>query len=187
MTAERPKPPVLKLIAVTPRQGPIVGGVRVTVSGRGFDPSLVLKLGATRVDGVEISADHHLEFVLPPAPAPGYVDIELRATAGSVVQEKAFLYEAAPPPAVHAVTPNRGPTTGGIDVRISGENFVPWSQVLIQGKRPLSVILVDQNTLEIIPPPGADGTLADITVRNPDGAEATLKRAFRYDKRFDGA
>ena len=71
-----------------------------------------------------------------------------------------------------------------IDVRIEGENFLPASQVLVDGKRPLSIILIDENTLEIMPPAGVDGQLATITVKNPDGSEASAKRAFLYDNRF---
>ncbi|HEY2407208.1 MAG TPA: IPT/TIG domain-containing protein [Polyangiaceae bacterium] len=174
----------LAIVSITPRQGATTGGFTVRVEGRGFGAGLRVKLGENAVIDLKLIDAHSLEFVAPAASKAGYVDLELQ-DGEAHTQKNAFRYEAAPPPVIHSVVPSRGPTAGGIDVRILGENFVPWSRVTFQNRRPLSIILLDGNTLEIIPPPGAHGELVDITVTNPDGAETTAKRAFVYDKRFD--
>ena len=172
----------MKISSVEPRQISAAGGATVEVSGSGFGPELQVRVGGVPARDVRIDAGSSLRFAAPPGRA-GHADLELIG-AETLVQRNALLYVALPPPVIRSITPNRGPTNGMIDVRIEGQNFVAASQVLVQGKRPLSIILIDANTLEIMPPPGTDGQFADITVKNPDGSQVTMQRAFLYDGRF---
>ena len=175
----------LKIASIEPREIPTAGGVKVSVHGSGYAPGLRVKVGSTLIDPatITLSGPSSLEFRAPPGKA-GYADLELIGST-SVQQKKAFLYVASPAPVISAVVPNRGPTHGRIDVRIEGEHFHAASQVLVDGRRPLSIILLSDHALEIMPPPGAHGQLVSITVKNPDGSETTIERAFQYDQRFD--
>jgi hypothetical protein len=97
-----------------------------------------------------------------------------------------FRYDAVPAPVITGVSPNAGAVGGGTELTISGKNFTKESAVLIDGKAPKAVKLVDASTLELKTPPGEAGKMVDVIVRNLDGKEAVQKRAFLYDPRYRG-
>ena len=100
--------------------------------------------------------------------------------------KSAFRYEASPPPVIESVAPNRGGVGGGTEISISGKGFVAESQVLIGGKPAGRAKVVNATTIDVTTPPGSDGQMVDVTVRNPDGKESVSKRAFQYDARYRG-
>src|ERR1051325_3870786 len=75
----------------------------------------------------------------PPPPPPVRVPNPNQPQAG--VLQGAFQYVSAPPPppppnlspVIFSVSPSSGPTTGGTQVTITGQNFVPGCQAKFGG------------------------------------------------------
>ena len=84
-----------------------------------------------------------------------------------------------PPPAVSAVSPASGVSSGGDFVTLSGSNFQPGAVVKFAGQPALSVNLVDSTQIQVVTPAGSTGTV-DITVLGSDGQTAVLSSAFTY-------
>ncbi len=172
-------PPLLS--AITPNTVPLGGGLKVLLTGRGFEP------GATvTIDGVAVATtfvDGTLLFVTVPAHALGTVDVAVTNTdqqsstlTGGLTYANITLGNA---PTVASITPARGPTTGGTVSLVIGTNFAQGIRVLF-GSTPATGVTVMSNTrLSAIAPAGAAGVI-DLTVINADGQSAQLIRAFTY-------
>ena len=102
---------------------------------------------------------------------------------GECSEPNAFRYDATPAPTLTSVSPNRG-GTGGCEVTLEGTNFLKETSVLFDGKPVKSVKFISKTTIEVKSPPGDNGKMVDVVVRNPDGKEAVQKRAFMYDSRY---
>jgi large repetitive protein len=169
--------------AVEPATGPVLGGTGVLVRGEHFDAVKELLLGGR--PAAFKARGNELAFVAPPRLRDGAVDLELRTADGTrVVRKGAFQYTAVPPPAIKSISPNRAAVKGGTELTITGENFFAGATVLVSGEPAPKVTVKDKTTIVFKAPPGAAGTMADITVQSPTGQEAVAKRAFLYDPRF---
>jgi hypothetical protein len=87
--------------------------------------------------------------------------------------------EAPPGPAIQSVTPNRGPESGGNDVRLAGRNFGGATEVLF-GVAPARNLRVAGNgrDLQVEAPANARGTV-HVKVTTPAGA-STLNNGYTY-------
>jgi IPT/TIG domain/Putative Ig domain/Glycosyl hydrolase catalytic core len=84
-----------------------------------------------------------------------------------------------PAPAVSAVSPNSGPTTGGAFITISGNNFRSGAAVQFGNLPALSVNVVDSTQIQAVTPAAASGSV-NVTVQNSDGQAAALPSAFTF-------
>ena len=107
-----------------------------------------------------------------------------RGDAGVYVAKNAYRYDPSPAPAIESVSPSKGTVDGSTEIAIEGKNFVADSVVLFAGKPLGRVKFVSSTSLEVKSPPGKNGDMVDVVVRNPDGKEASAKRAFMYDARY---
>ncbi|HVK67160.1 MAG TPA: IPT/TIG domain-containing protein [Polyangium sp.] len=177
--------PAPRVDGVTPRNGPMVGGTRIVLEGDYFDEHVFVRIGGQAPKRAVVRSATTIEAVTPPSRASGFVDIEVgRGDAGNTVVKNAFRYDPSPAPAIDSVAPNKGSVEGGTEVSIEGKNFVAESAVLFGGKPAQRVKFVSASTLEVKTPPGKNGEMVDVVVRNPDGKEAVTKRAFLYDARY---
>ncbi len=178
----RPGP---RVDSVTPRNGPMVGGTRLVLEGEFFDANCFLRIGGQSPKHVAVRGSTMIETIAPASKLAGFVDVEIgRGDTGVNVTKNAYRYDPSPAPTIESVSPNKGTVDGGTEISIEGKNFTADSVVLIAGKSVGRVKFVSANSLEIKSPPGKNGDMVDIVVRNPDGKEATAKRAFMYDARF---
>jgi hypothetical protein len=88
------------------------------------------------------------------------------------------------PPTVSSISPNNGPTAGGMTVAITGANFGSWeAKVSFGGHAATSVKLVSATLITATVPPGAPGA-ADVVVTTGgtcgSGGVATLHSGFTY-------
>jgi len=177
--------PAPRVDGVTPRNGPMVGGTRVVLEGEFFDEHVFVRVGGQTPKRAVVRSSTTIELVTPPSRASGFVDIEVgRGDAGKSVVKNAFRYDPSPAPGIESVAPNKGTVDGGSEVSIEGKNFVADATVLFGGKPVTRVKFVSATTLEVKTPPGKNGDMVDVVVRNPDGKEASAKRAFMYDARY---
>jgi hypothetical protein len=178
----RPGP---RLDSVTPRNGPMVGGTRLVIEGEFFDANCYLRIGGQSPKHVAVRGATMIETIAPASRLAGFVDIEIgRGDTGVSVTKNAYRYDPSPAPTIESVSPNKGTVDGGTEISIEGKNFTADSLVLVAGKSVGRVKFVSATSLEFKSPSGRNGEMVDVAVRNPDGKEATAKRAFMYDARY---
>jgi hypothetical protein len=173
-----PKPPVLNF--VTPPRGSSAGGTKVTLGGQNYRPGVKVFF-----DGIDTNAELVNELTLALMTPPhdiGLVDIRITNSDGmTTLFPKAFEYTIPPPPgpSIQFASPDRGPTTGGTSVRISGGGFQRGARAFL-GSRELPTTFVDVNFLMVTTPLRNPGPV-NILVVNPDGQTAELADAFTYE------
>ena len=87
-----------------------------------------------------------------------------------------------PPPSaprIDAVSPPSGPADGGLGMTISGSGFAAGATVLVGGAAATSVVVPNSNTISLVVPAHAPGTV-DVAVTS-GGQQAVRAAAFRYD------
>ena len=157
----------------------------MTIEGARFSRQRLCARGARGGQIHCLTAHDQIIVVTPPVKAAGMVDIEVGGSeTAPAIMKNAFRYDARPAPLVTSVSPMRGAVAGNTEISISGKNFLAESTVLVGGKPATKVKLADPATLEAKTPPGKSGEMVDVVVRNPDGKEAVVKRAFLYDERY---
>lgn len=176
----------LRVDAVSPPYGPLVGGTRITVTGAGFAdgaavPNRVLIDGreAPLVDTVD---DGRLEVVIPPGAAPG--PAELVVLGGPRNAGRADLFRYSAPPEIAEVTPGAVLfSSADTTILVRGRGF------LDEGAGPVSVFVdrvaaadvhvLDDGALTFTAPPGRPLAAADLELVDGRG-HARRTRAFRY-------
>ena len=169
------------LTSATPNTVPLSGGLKVLLSGRGFEA------GATvTVDGAAVPTtfvDDTLVFITTPPHGAGQVDVTVTNTdSQSSTLTNGLTYAnitLGNAPTVTSITPARGPTSGGTVALIQGTNFAQGIRVLFGPTPATSVTVMSDSRLSAIAPAGMAGVV-DLTVVNADGQSAQLLRAFTY-------
>ncbi len=188
----RPPPPVsLRVYAaavvdeVAPASGPVTGGTKLALAGNHLFRASIVRIGGIIAQTVGADEPRALRVLTPSGDRPGAVDITIENPfAAPVVLAKAFRYEALAAPRITSVAPERVATKGGTELSVMGEGFLKSTVVLIDGKPVENARFVSATAIDLKAPPGDDGKMVDVAVKNPDGQTATVRRAFVYDKRF---
>lgn len=82
-------------------------------------------------------------------------------------------------PTLTKLNPDRGPSTGGTTVTLTGTNFRNGTMATFDGIAAPSTFVDDKN-LRVTTPPHAAGTV-DVVVTNPDGQLGRLRSSFTYE------
>jgi hypothetical protein len=179
--------PAPQITGITPTAGPTTGGTRVLIEGTSFTRDAAVYVGREHPKDIVVKSATEIQIVTAARKTAGVVDVEVAVPgAAKAVMKNGFRYDAVPAPVITGVAPSAGAVGGGTELTVSGKNFTKESAVLVDGKAPKTVKLVDASTLECKTPPGEAGKMVDVVVRNPDGKEAVQKRAFLYDPRYRG-
>jgi hypothetical protein len=157
--------------SISPAAGPLAGGTPVTINGTGFSTATVVDFGTVPVTSFTINSAAQITAVSPAGTA-GTVDVTVTSPAGTSTTSSTDQFTYAAAPALTAISPAAGPSTGGTSVTITGTNFSGGTLVDF-GTIPASKVVVD-SAIEItaISPAEAAGTV-DVTVTSPGGASAT--------------
>lgn len=89
---------------------------------------------------------------------------------------------AVPGPTLNGIEPNSGLSTGGTDVRVTGEGFAAGATVTIDGVPATNVTVVSPSTITATTAGSKNLYPVDVTVTNPTGPPSTLDNAFTYVK-----
>jgi hypothetical protein len=179
--------PAPEITGITPLSGPTTGGTRVVIEGKSFTREASVYLGREHPKDIAFKSANEIVIVTAARKQAGVVDVEVAIPgAPKGVMKNGFRYDAVPAPVITSVSPTAGGVGGGTELTVSGKNFLKDTVVLVDGKAPRMVKLVDAATIELKAPPGEAGKMVDVIVRNPDGKEAVRKRAFLYDPRYRG-
>jgi hypothetical protein len=176
-----PPPPVAApaIASVQPASGPTSGGTAVTIAGASFGSAPSVTFGGAPATLVTASPTS-LSVIAPPG-AAGAADVAVVNPDGrSATLAAAFTYVAppAPAPAVAAVVPASGASTGGDVVTLSGTGFAPGATVAFGGVQGV-VSAVAPGAITVATPAHAAGAI-DVVVANPDGQSATIPAGFTF-------
>ena len=176
-----PKPSVSRL---TPRTGPSAGGTEVVIKGRNLTGVKRVLFGTARGTGLQFKNARKL-VVFAPAHAAGVVQVRVVTKGGTSKETDAsrFTYMTSvppvpPAPALTAVSPPAGPTTGGTAVTLTGRDLTGATGVRFGSTNATSFRVVSPTTLVATTAAHAVGAV-NVAVSTPGGT-ATLEEAFTY-------
>ncbi len=160
----------------SPAAGSTNGGTPVTVVGTGFLPgATTVQFGDRVADGYVASPTSFLATT--PAHPPGRVAVTVTTSGASVTA--ASMFEYVPPPIVREISPARGPTAGGTEVTIVGDNFHQTTTQIWFGSAPMvAATVVSPNEIDGLSPPG-NGT-AIVSASDSIGGTAPSSVEFVY-------
>jgi hypothetical protein len=171
--------------SVLPGAGLTTGGTSVTITGTGFVAGTEVRFGGTAATSVTVVGPTSIVAVTP-AGAAGTVSVSVTTPAGATGSlTNAFTFVSGSP-SITAISPARGPKAGGTPVTITGANFAGGATVKLGGRPASDVLVVSATMLTAVtgqaPSGGKPGSLqvVDVSVSNPNGRSATLKKAFTY-------
>ncbi|MEM9692004.1 MAG: IPT/TIG domain-containing protein [Myxococcota bacterium] len=177
--------PAARVDEVAPDEGSVLGGLGITLHGDHLYRESIVRFGSELARTIGAQPPHRIKVESPPAKDAGFVTVSVQNPGAPLTElKKGFRYLPLPAPEIESVAPPQGGPEGGTEVSIIGRNFVPGTRVLLNGSDAGPVTVVDDTTLDFFSPPGRAGEALDITVVNPDGKEAKVKRGFVYDERF---
>ncbi len=113
-----PNPP--SVTKVSPGSGPVGGGTTITISGANLARATAVTFGATTASTFTVTSATSLSAVSPTEPA-GAVDVTVTTPGGTSAISSADRFRFSP--TVTGVSPNSGPTAGGMVVAITGTGF----------------------------------------------------------------
>ncbi|MFD8417596.1 IPT/TIG domain-containing protein (plasmid) [Streptomyces sp. HUAS TT3] len=159
--------------------GPTSGGNTVVLVGLNLNGATSVTFGGTPATIVSQDPSGILLTVTAPPHAPGNVPVVVTTPAGaSNPVSYTYLGPAVPPPpAVFAITPTSGPTTGGTPFTIVGTDLTGAS-VTFNGVPATSVNVIGGVLLTGVTPAGTAGN-ATVQVTTPAGS-ATVAGGFTY-------
>ena len=177
-------PPVegdLQVTSVSPGNGTLLGGTRLTIKGYGFSSGVT----AILIDGVPAtevsnSNDTTANCTSPEGRAARSVDVTVQTTLESATLPGGYRYNN--PPLVFGVVPPAGFAGGQLTVSILGLGFASNSAgkptVYFGDTQSLQPQVVNDTLIFATTPPLPAG-LVDVTVMNANG-EDTLPNGFLY-------
>ncbi len=168
-------PPVIS--AVSPEDGPLSGGISLTITGQNFiGTPISVTIGGQAISNLKVVSTKEITGTLPAGPA-GPADLTVTTPQGAVTLAAAFTYH--PAPTLNSITPDRGKIQGGTVVTINGSNFVDGKTTVTLGGNPVTIQSTTANQITGTTPSGTEGAV-DLVVTTPGGS-ATLPLAFNYD------
>jgi formylglycine-generating enzyme required for sulfatase activity len=175
-------PQPFTITEVMPPQGSTLGGTQVTLTGHGFDcvqtDLVIVGVNSSGALATEVNAvnDRTMTLVMPARPA-GLGTISLYNPFRQLYAYGSYTY-VLPAPAITAVAPTVGPTSGGTQLVITGTNLSGATAVTVGGVAATEVIAHGATMVTAVTPPGAQG-LANVTVTT-GGGTAVAPSAFNY-------
>lgn len=155
-------PVVLRLDAVVPPRGSVAGGQQFVASGTGFSRDTAIFFGSS--SAVVELIDGALVGTVPQGQGPGPVNVKV---LDPVLGEDILVggYEYTLDLAVESVTPNRVPSSGGVEVTVRGRGFDAETRISFGGATGVSHDFIDETLMRVIVPPHAAGTF-DVRATN---------------------
>lgn len=173
-------PPAVAITEVTPDGGPIAGGTRLRIRGRGFASGATVQVGALPATSVALEADGSLSALTPPG-VPGRADVIVRSSGLEARAEGAFDYRSEHI-ALDLVAPATAARSGGTWLRVYGSGFSDATEVVIGGV-PCPLIARVSSAELAVRSPKLEVGIYDAEVRDGERT-ATLPRALvTYDPR----
>ncbi|HKS24192.1 MAG TPA: IPT/TIG domain-containing protein [Thermoanaerobaculia bacterium] len=182
LTVKKVTNPAPTVTKIAPTSGPTTGGTAVIITGTNFQPGATVTFGSASATSVTVTDSTSLVATTPAASAAGDVAVVVKNADGQSVSFSSFKYTLVP--AINAVSPATGPTSGGTVFTISGAGFAAGATVTVGGRAAGQVNVVNSTTITALSPFGLTSEQAglpqDVVVTNPDGTRITKTGAFLY-------
>ncbi len=153
---------------ISPSSGPTAGGTPVTITGTNFTGATGVTIGGVPATSVMVVSSTTITAVTPSGTA-GKASVVVTTSGGSNAANTLFTYVA--PPTVSGISPSSGKTAGGLNVTITGTNFIAATGVTIGGAPATNVVVVSSTTITATIPAGTAGP-ASVLVTSPYGSNA---------------
>lgn len=177
-----PPPPAPVLDSITPSTGPVDGGTTVTLNGSNFLQDSVVTL-----DGLEVPTtlvnNKQLRIVTPEWSNAATVMVNVinpdgQHAGGGIT----FTYQVPEPEPVTVtlINPDKGLTTGGNTVYLSGTNFKRGIRVFFGDAEAEVKAYTSATRISVAAPPSLIAQQVDISVVNPDNGRFILPGGYTY-------
>lgn len=168
---------------VSPSSGPVGGGTGVTVTGTNFVSGATVQFGGAVAGTATVVNSGTLTVFTPPGSA-GSVAVTVTNPGGqSATLVGGFTYTATGSgggPGITAVSPVRGPATGGTSVTLAGGGFASGATVTFGGVAATAVSVSSAAQVTCVTPAAAAPGFVNVVLTNPDGRAATAVNGFEY-------
>jgi len=173
-------PTPLSLERITPSSGFPEGGERVAIFGAGIQRGAKVFFGEEPATGVLVLDENRVNCNAPPSEELGLVDVKVQLPDGTEeILEQAYLYRG--PLEIHTIEPTIAPTTGGLEVTITGAGFDDTTRFLVGGRLLFDPQRIDDTTVKGILPARLQGTPGAVSVVASNGFEQrVLARGFNF-------
>jgi IPT/TIG domain len=167
------------VLALSPDEGPTVGGTKVTIAGEHLAGVTTVSFGGAPVTLKKPSKSQTTIKVVAPAGSAGTVDVTVTGPEGTseVVPGDEYTYVASPP-AITKLSPDFGPGAGGKPIVIHGVDFGEASEVDFGGES-IPFTLKNSRTIKATVPPAHTISSVPVTVTTPEGT-STVTPASEY-------
>ncbi|GIP00066.1 hypothetical protein J14TS5_51510 [Paenibacillus lautus] len=163
--------------SVLPNVGPLQGNSEVTIQGQYFMPGAKVWFGDQQATVVNVAPTQILVRT-PSSAVEQTVDVRVENTDGTeAFSPDVYTYVASP--SLTAVSPNKGLTTGGQTVKVTGEKFLPGAKIYFNTTE-IETIYESSTSLQITTPVWSNAGTVKVRVVNPDGQEAELANGYTY-------
>ncbi len=157
------------LTSLLPSQGPTSGGTAVTLTGSGLTGATAVDFGANSVS-FTVNSPTQITAVAPAGTSAVPVTV---TTPGGISTAVYFFYLALP--AVTAVSPVQGPTSGGTTVTLTGSGFTGVTAVKF-GANSANFTVNSSTQITAVAPAGTGAV--PVTVTTPGGTSNSV--AYSY-------
>jgi hypothetical protein len=120
--------PPPRITGISVATGPASGGTSVVITGTGFTGATDVRFGGVAATGFTVDGDTSITATSPPTTA-GTVDVAVVNAGGASAPGDADLFTFVAAPVLAAISPDRGPVTGGTAVTIGGSGFADAIEV----------------------------------------------------------
>ncbi|MFF2889989.1 IPT/TIG domain-containing protein [Paenibacillus sp. NPDC057967] len=169
------------LSSISPNSGLIAGGEIVYLSGKKFVRNVTkVFIGDKEAEIIQFNASQ-LTVSVPAGEAAGKVDVKVVTDIHEATLPQAYEYKLPVIPVleVTSISPNRGLTTGGELVNITGNNFVRNATVTF-GNQTVSTTFWSKTLITAVVPAVSTTGTVDVIVTNPDGATDVIENGYEY-------
>jgi hypothetical protein len=169
----------INVTAISPATGPTSGGQSVTITGWGFTGALRAYIGGVRCRNPFTVVSDTQIVCNTGANAAGVASVVVTDSNG-VNTGPNTLYTYAALPLINSISPSSGPTTGGTQVTILGDNLTvaPFTVTFCGVPATVVSVLGDPPGVIVSAPAHAVGA-CDVVVTTPDGSD-TRAGGFTY-------
>jgi hypothetical protein len=155
--------------SISPSEGPLVGGITVTITGAHLEGAEEVKFGSTAVTITEDTATQIKATA--PACSAGALHVTVTTPGGTSSTSAADEYTCVTAPTVTSVSPTKGPLGGGETVTITGTDLAEASAVHFGPEA--ATITEDTATQVKVTVPSCVAGALHITVTTAGGTSAT--------------
>lgn len=163
--------------SVTPTNGPVQGGTRITIDGANFVAGARVTIGGVPAFAVAVSSGTSLTATTNSGSTGTHDVVVTNPDTQSGTLSPGFTLDGAP--SLVSLSPISGGTAGGTVVTITGAGFRTGATVSFGSTPATAVTVVSDTELTATTAARAIGVVS-VSVRNPDNQAAVLERAFRY-------